>query len=148
MLKFGSVLLSLWSALNLLPSAWILVLILFHGRDAPALSALLTQAQLSTLEPQVRATANSIAVFANGLNVAYCLLFTITIWMGLARRVRWCFWALSSSALAALLAGVGADHVVGTLFPQVNLLSGLMLAVGFALCAGPVLRQNEGRSAN
>lgn len=73
MLKLGSVLLSLWGVFNLAPSLGILFLILFLGRYATALSVLLTEAQVSALGDDVRATANSIAVFANGLNVAFCL---------------------------------------------------------------------------
>jgi hypothetical protein len=134
-LKLGSLLLSLWSVLNLLPSAWILVLILLREQNAPALSVLLTEAQIRGLGHEYLATANSMAVFANGLNVAFCLLFTIGIWKGLAGRVRWVFWALLASAFVALLAGVGGDYVVGTRFPQVNVVSGLLLGAGFACCA-------------
>ena len=130
MLKLGSILLSLWSVFNLLPSTWILVSILFRGGNAPGLTGVLTEAQVRALGAEALAAANSIAVFANGLNAAFCLLFAVVVWQGLVRRSAWAFWALSASALVALLAGVGADHVVGTRFPEVNVVSGLLLAAG------------------
>ena len=78
-----------------------------------------------------------------GLNVAFCLLFTMAVWKGLVRQSAWAFWALSASALVALLAGVGADYVVGTRFPEVNLVSGLLLAAGFSCCAPTLFRRAE-----
>ena len=141
MLKLGSILLCLWSVLNLLPSTWILVSILFRGGNAPGLTGVLTEPQVRALGREALAAANSIAVFANGLNVAFCLLFTVVVWRGLARQSPWVFWALSASALVALLAGVGADYMVGTRFPAVNLVSGLLLAAGFSCCAPTIFRR-------
>ena len=140
MLKAGCVVLSVWSVLNLIPSSWIVVSILFRGGNAPGLYALLTQDQVRALAPDVLASANSIGVFANGLNVAYCLLFTIAVWKGLAQRIEWVFWALLASGIFALVAGVGADHTVGTQFPEVNLISALLLAVGLGCCAPSIFR--------
>ena len=143
MLKLGSMLLSLWSVLNLLPSTWILASILFRGGNAPGLTGVLTEPQVRALGREALAAANSIAVFGNGLNVAFCLLFTVVVWQGLVRRSAWAFRALSASALVALLAGIGADHVVGTRFPAVNVVSGLLLAAGFSCCAPTVFRRAE-----
>ena len=143
MLKLGSMLLSLWSVLNLLPSTWILVSILFRGGNAPGLTGVLTEPQVRALGREALAAGNSIAVFANGLNVAFCLLFTVVVWQGLVRQSAWAFWALCASALVALLAGVGADYVVGTRFPEVNVVSGLLLAAGFSCCAPTIFRRVE-----
>lgn len=39
-----------------------------------------------------------------------------------------------------LLGGVGADYVVGVRFPGINLISGLLLAIGFVCCASEIFR--------
>lgn len=135
MLKTGTTILSIWAGLNLLPSFGILILILFQGKNAPALSVLLSEEEISGLSSDLLATVNSIAAFANGLNVAFCLLFLFAIWRGLNRKIEWVFWALLLSTVFALLAGIAGDYIVGTKFPEVNVISGLILAVGFICSA-------------
>ena len=135
MLKTGTIILSIWAGLNLHPSFGILILILFQGKNAPALSVLLSEEEISGLSSDLLATVNSIAAFANGLNVAFCLLFLFAIWRGLNRKIEWVFWALLLSTVFALLAGIAGDYIVGTKFPEVNVISGLILAVGFICSA-------------
>ena len=140
MLKSGCIILSIWSALNIIPSIGIVVGILFLGKNTPALTALLSDAEVNALGIAVLDTANSIAVFANGLNIGLCLLMLIAIWKGLFQKMTWAFWALVSASGFALLAGIGADVVVGTQFPEINAISGLILLTGFLLSAKEVFR--------
>jgi len=114
--------------------------VLARGENVPGLTAVLTEAQIQGMGDEALAAANSIGVYANGLSVAFCLLFTIAICKGLLRKTRWVFWAMAASSLVALLGGIGADHVVGTRFPEINLASGLLLAAGFACCASAIFR--------
>lgn len=144
MLKLGSSLLGLWSVLNLVPSAWILFSVLARGENVPGLTAVLTEYQIQALGDEALAAANFIGVYANGLSVAFCLLFIIAIWKGLLRKTKWVFWALAASTLVAFLGGVGADYVVGVRFPEINLISGLLLAMGFACCGMAIFRRDEG----
>ena len=143
MLKLGAVILSIWGGLNLLPSFGILVLILFQNKNAPALSVLLSEEEITALSADAIAAVNSIAAFANGLNVVFCLLFLIAIWKGLNRKVEWVFWALLISSFFALMAGIAGDYVVGTQFPEVNVLSGLILVVGFICSAVGIFKSGK-----
>ena len=143
MLKAGSTILSIWCGLNIIPSIGILASILFLNGNTPALTALLSASEVSALDSDILATANSIAVFANGLNVALCLLFLIAIWKGLFLKMKWVFWALVSASIFALIAGAGADYVVGTQFPEINVISGLILAVGFLCAARDIFQTNS-----
>lgn len=141
MLKLGSLVLGLWSALNLVPSAWILVSVLVFGENVPGLTSVLTESQIQSLGDEELAAANSIGVYANGLSVAYCLLFAVAVWRGLLRRTKWVFWALMASAVVTLLGGVGADYVVGIRLPELNVISGMILATGFACCGSAIFRR-------
>ena len=143
-LKFGILLLGLWALLNLVPSAWIVFSVLVRGENVPGLTAVLTESQIQALGDEALAAANSIGVYAHGLSAAFCVLFTIALWKGLLRKARWAFWALAGSALVALLGGVGADYVVGVRFPEINLISGLLLATGFACCATEIFKPAAG----
>jgi len=140
MLKLGCLLLGLWSVLNLAPSSWILFAVLARGENVPGLTAALTESQIRGIEAEALAAANSIGVYANGLNVAFSMLFAALIWKALLRRKKWAFWAMAASSLVAVLGGVGADHVVGTRNPEINFVSAMLLGVGFACCASVIFR--------
>jgi len=141
MLRIGCLVLSAWCGLNLLASGYILVDTLLLGGHTPALYLLLSAEEARALGPDALATVDSIAVFANGLNVGLCLIALGVIWFGVYRRVVWCFWTLLAGLAAALGAGIAADAAVGTIRPDVNVISGLILAVGFGF-AGAGLRRS------
>lgn len=141
MLKTGCLILSAWIVLNLIPSTMIVVGTLFFGGHTPALYLILTEEEVGALSPEVLATMDSIAVFANGLNLAFCLVSIFTIWWGLHRRQVWAFWGLLVGFALVLLAGVGADYEVGTAAPMVNVISGSILALGFAISAVGMFRR-------
>ena len=142
MLKLGSGILSIWLILNFIPSSVIVVDTLFRGGHTPALYAVLTEEEVSSLSAEVLTTIDSIAVFANGTNIAFSILALPAVWMGLNRRQAWAFWVLLAGFAAALIGGTAADYVVGWKFPWVNVLSGGILACGFG-CAAVGLFRNE-----
>ncbi len=133
MLKAGCWVLSIWAALNLIMSLTIVVDTLFRGGHTPALYLILSEADVQALSTNALATIDSIAVFANGLNVAFCAAALGLLWCGLARKLAWSFPVLAVGFLAAWLAGVAADYVVGNAAPWVNAVSLGILLVGFAL---------------
>ena len=135
MLKIGCAILSIWTVLNLIPSAFILVDTVFLDGHSPGFYLLLTEEEVGSLEPDVVATMDSIAVFANGLNIAFCLVSLFTIWCGLIRGQKWAFWGLLAGFTFAVLAGVGADYEVGLAAPMVNVISAGILATGFVCVA-------------
>lgn len=145
MLKIGSIVLSLWAVLNLVPSFAILVNTVLLDGNSPAIYQILDDEQVRTLGTEIRSSINSVAVYANGLNVALCLLALFVIWRGLNRRVRWTFWGLLVGFATALLAGTAGDYVLGTVHPEVSMISGIILALGFA-CSAKGLFRSSGQS--
>ena len=135
MLKIGAIILSTWSALNALPSLAILFHVLCRNGNAPGFTTSLTDAQVAGLPLEVLAAANSVAVYANGLNVALSVLFVASIWKGLVRGVKWVFWAVCAAAALTVLAGIGGDYMVGTRHPGINLISLALVAVGIGCSA-------------
>lgn len=138
--KAGCIVLTLWTTLNLIPSGIIVVSTMFFGGHTPALSLRLSEDEVEALSPDVLATLDSIAVFANCTNVAFCIVALVVIWMGLYRRHRWALWALLAGFGFALLAGVGADYEVGFAAPWVNAISAGILAIGLGLAAVGLFR--------
>jgi hypothetical protein len=135
MLRLGSIVISAWAVLNLIPSLAILANTIFFDGNSPAIYQILDDEQVQTLSKEIRTSINSVAVYANGLNVALCLLALVVVWLGLNRRVRWAFWGLLVAFATALLAGTAGDYVLGTVHPEINIISGIILAFGFVFSA-------------
>ena len=89
----------------------ILVSTLTGNGHTPAIRALLDESDIANLQAETVAMIDSIAVFANGLNLAFCSLAILIIWIGLHRHNRWAFWALLTGFTFAILAGIGADYI-------------------------------------
>lgn len=130
-LKIGSIVLSIWSSLNFFPSLYVVVSILFLDKHPPGLYAILNAGDIQSMSPEMLATVDSIGLFANLSVAALNALILIAIWKGLTNRIVWVYWALLTASIFALLAGVAADHAVNFAFPEVNMISALILAIGF-----------------
>ncbi|WP_425236141.1 hypothetical protein [Ulvibacterium sp.] len=130
-LKIGSIVLSIWSSLNFFPSLYVVIGILFLGAHPPGLYAVLVAEDIQSMSPDILATVDSIGLFANLSVAALNALILIVIWKGLINRVVWVYWALLIASIFALLAGIAADYAVNFAFPEVNLVSALILAIGF-----------------
>ncbi len=135
MLRFGCWVLTIWSALNLFVSLKIVLVTLAYGQHTPALYLILDESDVTEMPAEVLATIDSIAVFANGLNVAFCVLTLSLLWGGLARSKVWSFPPLLLGLFIAWLAGVGADFAVGNAAPWVNVVSLAILALGISSAA-------------
>ena len=134
MLKVGSVILSVWSAINMAIALGFVGTVLL-GNNHPVLTQRISAEEMSSLSSTVVDTANSMAVFGNGTLVAFCLLTLFGIWNGVQRRVVWVFWALLGSMVVAMLAGFAGDYVSGTSYLIASIPSALILAAGFTCTA-------------
>ena len=132
MLTIGCWILTIWSAANLAISAKIIVDTLLRDGHTPALFLILTEADVAALSSETIATLDSIAVFANGLNVGFCILALCLIWRGLFRKKAWCLAGLTLGFFAAWFAGAAADFVVGNVAIWVSVVSLTILAAGLA----------------
>ena len=113
------------------------------GETAPALLDSLKDPEIQSLTEGIKRNANSIAVFANGLNIAFCTLTLFAIWKGLYHGVRWVFWALLVSLSLSVITGTVADYVAGLLHPEVNMISGGIITVGLACTAIAIFKQKH-----
>ena len=143
MLRSGCLVLSLWAFLNLLPSAWILVTTSFFEGDSPAIDQILDDEEVAALSSKERTSINSVAVYANGLNAAFCGMALFVIWFGLKRRAKWAFWGLAFGFSMAWLAGTLGDYVLGLVHPEINVISALILVLGLGLSAVDLFLRKE-----
>lgn len=135
MLNIGCWILSVWSTLNLVASLKIILDTLLYGQHTPALFLILTESDVDALSNESLATIDSIALFANGLNVAFCILAIGLVWAALSQLKTWAFFLLFAGFLAAWLAGVAADFAVGNAAPWVNIISLALILFGLSASA-------------
>ncbi|HMB63198.1 MAG TPA: hypothetical protein VKN36_09010 [Eudoraea sp.] len=70
-------------------------------------------------------------------------LYKNAIWKGLNNGMRWGYRALLLSSVIALLAGVTADYAVHFAFPEINLISAMVMATGFFLSGTGLYNQTN-----
>lgn len=133
--RLGIAVLSLWSGFNLLLALGILFLINVLKQNAPAFSILFDESAMRRLNPKVIATVNALAVLCNGCIAGFCILLLAVIWMGLLKKMRWAFWALTSSMLFVQALGFLSDSFLGKRNFRLNMISTSVLVFGLVLCA-------------
>ena len=132
MLKLGCWILTTWTALNCLASLKIVIETLLFEGHTPALFLLLSEADVRSLPSNVVATIDSIALFANGLNIAFCIVALGLVWSDFSKLRTGKLSLLLAGFTMAWLAGFMADVAVGYAAPWVNAISLAIIALGFA----------------
>ena len=122
MLRFGCIVLTIWVVLNLIPATYIVVTTTWFNADSPAVGQILSSQELELLSPKERTSINSVAVYANGLNIALSVTVLSLIWFGVFRRMTWAYWSACVGLAIAVLAGGLGDFVLGTVHPEVSLI--------------------------
>jgi hypothetical protein len=108
-LKAGAVVLSIWSGINLLLAAFILVLVVFFGEQARLLLIIFSGPEVSAHDLHVLSTVRSLVVLFNASIAAASLLALFIIWSALIHGQSWAFWALLISLGVIQLFGFTAD---------------------------------------
>lgn len=135
MLRAGCIFLSCWALLNLgLALSVVVSTVMFDG-DSPAIFQILDESEAAALTAKERTSINSVAVYANGLNCAFSVTALFVIWCALRRRSMWAMYCLMLGFGSALIAGVAGDFVLGTVHPEVSIISAALLTFGFAVTA-------------
>ena len=79
--------------LNLIPAAYIVVATTWLDVDSPAVGQILNTQDLESLSQKERVSINSVAVYANGLNLSLSVTVLSLIWFGIYRRIAWAYWS-------------------------------------------------------
>ncbi|MGH1428609.1 MAG: hypothetical protein ACRBEE_11770 [Arenicella sp.] len=136
MLKAGCLIISLWAILNLLASLFVVLIpVLISNESAPALLESLSKDLIVGINQQVLANANSIAVFANVLNIAISISLLFIVWFGLFKKLKWSFVAVVIILSLMLASGFFADHVSRNNHTWVNFVSGAIMCIGLLFSA-------------
>jgi uncharacterized membrane protein YoaK (UPF0700 family) len=141
MLRAGSILLTVWSGVNLLLALGILVALTFLRQDAPALRILFDPPGIAAMDPKALATVNALAVFGNACAAGFCLLILFVVWTRLAAGSNRAFWALALSAGLVQAFGFVSDSFLDDRNLVANLVSAGVLLAGLVLSGAGIRRR-------
>jgi hypothetical protein len=126
------VLLSIWCGLNMAVALGVTAMTL-AGRNAPALSLVLADAEIRTLDPRLVAVVNAQAALANPCIVALCALVLVLIWTSLVARARWALPALGGTLIPLQAFGFVSDAYLHNRNLVTNAASTVILLTALAL---------------
>ena len=135
MLRAGTILLSLWTGLNLVLALAILFMLLILQKNAPCLLALYGDTQARGMDPRALATINALTVVLNACAAAICALSLSVIWVAVVRRAAWAFWSLAVCLSFLQAAGFASDSFLANRDLFANAASSLLLFSGLSLTA-------------
>jgi hypothetical protein len=138
MLKTGSTMLYIWSAVNFLLAILILTSVVVFNADSPLLVMVFDKPEIAALDARVIASLNTLTILYNSCSVAVSVLVWTVIRKNLVHGEAWAFWLLLFLIGFIEVMAFVASAQVGNARWQVNvLLTALyvagMSATGYAL---------------
>jgi hypothetical protein len=131
-LKAGAVLLTIWCGLNMAVALGVTAMTL-AGRNAPALSLVLADAEIRALDPRVVAVVDAQAALANPCIVALAGLVLVVVWTSLVARARWALAALAATLIPLQAFGFVSDAYLKNRNLAANAASSAILLTALAL---------------
>ncbi len=141
MLKAGSIILSIWSGINLLLASAILASIVFFKTNAPILVMVFEEPEISRLDARAISAVNALAILYNSCAVALSVLALCVIWSNLINGQRWAFWTLLITIGFVEILAFIASSVVGNARWQVNAILSVLYVVGIGLAGYSIFRR-------
>ena len=94
MLKRGSIVLSIWSGINFLLAALILIIVVFRNGNSPILALVFEESEIASLSAKVIASLNALTILYNSCSVVVSVLVWLLIRKSLIAGQKWAFWVL------------------------------------------------------
>ena len=134
MLKRGSIVLSIWSGINIFLASLILTIVVFLNGNSPILQvASFSEAEIASLSAKVIASLNALTILYNSCSVVVSVLVWSLIRKNLIAGQKWAFWVLlfviGFVEVMAFIASAG----VGNARWPVNALQSVLYVVGIGL---------------
>lgn len=133
MLKKGSIVLSIWSGINIFLASLILALVIFFNGDSPLLAMVFEKSEIASLDVKVISALNCLTILYNSCDVALSVFALLIIWSGLVNGKRWAFWALLITIGFVEILAFVASAGVGNVRWQVNVVQSGLFVVGISL---------------
>lgn len=141
MLKTGSILLTLWSGINFLLAALILMSVVVFNANSPLLVMVFNPSEIANLEPRAISALNALTILYNSCAIAVSILVLFIIRTQLIYKEKRAFWALLFTiGFVELMAFIGSAEV-GNARWQVNVVLSVLYVLGIALAGYALFRR-------
>ena len=141
MLKTGSIILSIWSGLNLFLAFLILILIIFLDTDAPILVMVFEESESAGLDARAISAVNCLAILYNSCAAALSVLALYVTWSSLINGQRKAFWLLLVTIGFVQILAFVAWAAVGNARWQVNAVLSALYIVGIGLAGFAIFKR-------
>ena len=133
MLRTGSTILYIWSAINCLLAALILTTVVIFSADSPLLVMVFEKPEIVALDARVIASLNTLTILYNSCSVAVSVLVWTVIRKNLVHGETWAFWLLLLVIGFIEAMAFVASAQVGNARWQVNVLLSALYVVGMSV---------------
>ena len=142
MLKRGSIVLSIWSGINIFLASLILTIVVFLNGNSPILVMVFEKSEIARLDAKVISALNSLTILYNSCDVALSVLALFIIWSGLINRKKWAFWALLITIGFVEISAFVASAPIGNARWQVNVVQSALYVVGIGLSGYSIFKRS------
>ena len=145
MLKRGSIVLSVWSGINIFLASLILTIVVFHFGDSPLLGMVFEKSEIAGFDPRVISALNCLTILYNSCDVAVSVLALSIVWSGLINGKKWAFWALLITIGFVEILAFVASAEVGNVWLrwQVNVVQSVLYIVGIGLSGYSIFKSKR-----
>jgi hypothetical protein len=140
-LKSGSIILSIWSGINIFLASLILIIVFFPNGKSPILSMVFEKPEIAGLDAKVISALNSLTINYNSCDVALSALALFITWSGLINGKKWAFWALLVTIGFVEIFAFLASAEVGNVRWQVNVVQSVLYVVGIGLSGYSIFKR-------
>ena len=133
MLKRGSMVLSIWSGINIFLASLILTIVVFLNGNSPILVMVFEKSEIASLDAKVIASLNALTILYNSYTVAFSVLAWFVIRLCLSKGQKWAFWLLLITIGFVEILAFIASAPLGNARWQVNIPLSALYIVGIGL---------------
>ena len=130
MLKRGSIVLSIWSGINLFLASVILTSVVVFKANSPILALVFEKSEIASLDAKVIASLNALTILYNSCSVVVSVLVWLLIRKSLIAGQKWAFWVLMFVIGFVEVMAFVASAGVGNARWQVNVVQSVLFVVG------------------
>ena len=143
MLRRGSIVLSIWSGINIFLASLILTIVVFFNGNSPLLAMVFEKPEIARLDARVISALNCLTILYNSCDVALSVLALCIIWSGLINGKKWAFWALLITIGFVEILAFVASAEVGNARWQVNVVQSVLYIVGIGLSGYSLFKSKQ-----
>jgi hypothetical protein len=143
MLKAGSTLLKIWTAINFLLAAFILTSVVVFNANSPLIVMVFEKSEIASLGAKVIASLNALTILYNSCSVVLSVLVWMLIRKSLIAGQKWAFWVLLFViGFVEVMASIASAGVGNARWP-VNALQSVLYVVGIGLSGYAIFKPKQ-----